>query len=294
MSAIINSVMETYTYLIHDLADPRTKDWWGVSNPLVIFSITSAYLYFCKYLGPRLMKHRKPFELKTVLLLYNLFQVFFSIFLTYEGMVYIFDKRYNYACEPIDYSNDPRAIRIAGGAWFYYIAKISELLDTVFFVLRKKLNQVSFLHVYHHTLMVLVIWFGVKYYAGGHIAVMGTLNSFVHVIMYTYYLISSLGPEYQKYVWWKKHVTVIQLVQFGIVFVHNFAVFFYKCDYPRILNVACSLNAVAFLYMFGKFYIQSYKRSSKSKIGLETQKEPLLKTQINKYEGKRKTAEKSR
>lgn len=47
---------------------------------------------------------------------------------------------------------------------------------------------------------------------GGHVAVMATLNSIVHVIMYTYYLLSSLGPEYQKYVWWKKHVTKIQLV----------------------------------------------------------------------------------
>lgn len=41
---------------------------------------------------------------------------------------------------------------------------------------------------------------------------MGFLNSMVHVVMYTYYLIAGLGPQYQKYVWWKKHVTKMQLV----------------------------------------------------------------------------------
>jgi hypothetical protein len=42
--------------------------------------------------------------------------------------------------------------------------------------------------------------------------VIGLLNSFVHVVMYTYYLIAALGPRFQKYLWWKKYMTWIQLV----------------------------------------------------------------------------------
>lgn len=38
------------------------------------------------------------------------------------------------------------------------------------------------------------------------------INSFVHVIMYAYYAISALGPSYQKYLWWKKYLTRLQLV----------------------------------------------------------------------------------
>lgn len=38
------------------------------------------------------------------------------------------------------------------------------------------------------------------------------LNCIVHVIMYTYYGLTALGPKYQKYLWWKKHLTTIQLV----------------------------------------------------------------------------------
>ena len=57
-------------------------------------------------------------------------------------------------------------MQMARAVWLYYMAKIVELLDTVFFVLRKKQSQVSFLHVYHHTLMPFCAFIGVKYFAG--------------------------------------------------------------------------------------------------------------------------------
>lgn len=55
---------------------------------------------------------------------------------------------------------------MARAVWLYYMCKITELLDTVFFVLRKKQNQISFLHVYHHTLMPICGFIGLKYFAG--------------------------------------------------------------------------------------------------------------------------------
>jgi elongation of very long chain fatty acids protein 7 len=30
--------------------------------------------------------------------------------------------------------------------------------------------------------------------------------------MYSYYLLAALGPEVQKYLWWKKHITTLQMV----------------------------------------------------------------------------------
>ena len=45
------------------------------------------------------------------------------------------------------------------------------------------------------------------------------LNSFVHVIMYTYYGFSIMGPEFQsKWLWWKKYLTQMQLVNKKIYF----------------------------------------------------------------------------
>lgn len=41
------------------------------------------------------------------------------------------------------------------------------LLWQIFFILRKKHSQVTFLHVYHHATMIFNWWLGVKYVAGG-------------------------------------------------------------------------------------------------------------------------------
>lgn len=53
------------------------------------------------------------------------------------------------------------------------MVKILDLLETIFFVLRKKQNQVTFLHVYHHMGMVMGSWIATKYLAGGHVTFLG-------------------------------------------------------------------------------------------------------------------------
>lgn len=133
------------------------------------------------------------------------------------------------------------SLQEARGVYLYFLAKISELLDTVFFVLRKKDRQLSFLHMYHHTVMPMISWGATKYYPGGHgtfigkrtryslkpkilftkiktlfFSLAGTINSFVHIIMYSYYLLAAMGPRVQKYLWWKKHITNLQMVSIPI------------------------------------------------------------------------------
>lgn len=94
---------------------------------------------------------------------------------------------------------------------------MTEFLDTIFFVLRKRNRQVSFLHVYHHSVTMYFSWLFLKYTPSEQGAIVGLINSLVHVVMYTYYMIAAMGPAYQKYIWWKKYMTVIQLVsQFSI------------------------------------------------------------------------------
>jgi hypothetical protein len=52
-------------------------------------------------------------------------------------------------------------------------------------------------------------------FAGEQGVVIGFLNSVVHVIMYFYYMVAAMGPKYQKYLWWKKYMTWIQLVRYS-------------------------------------------------------------------------------
>lgn len=104
----------------------------------------------------------------------------------------------------------------------------------VFFVLRKKNSHISTLHVIHHGVMPMSVWFGVKFtpgkislfcrdwlfnwsVLGGHSTFFGFLNTFVHIVMYTYYLLAAFGPHMQKYLWWKKYLTTLQMVNTTVV-----------------------------------------------------------------------------
>nr|XP_054599275.1 elongation of very long chain fatty acids protein 7-like [Nothobranchius furzeri] len=107
-------------------------------------------------------------------------------------------------------------------------------LEQLFFILRKKNSQLTFLHVYHHGTMIFNCWAGVKHVTGQckllgimqkfalipspssapHPAAffVGLVNSFVHIIMYSYYGLAAIGPHMQKYLWWKRYLTSLQLV----------------------------------------------------------------------------------
>lgn len=60
------------------------------------------------------------------------------------------------------------------------------------------------------------------YFAGEQGSVVGWLNALVHTIMYSYYFLSTLGPEVQKYLWWKRYITKLQMVSFLLPKIHNF------------------------------------------------------------------------
>lgn len=55
--------------------------WLFMQSPLPVVVILVLYLWFVLSLGPNYMKNRKPFELKSALIIYNLYQVLFSIWL---------------------------------------------------------------------------------------------------------------------------------------------------------------------------------------------------------------------
>ncbi|CAH1644071.1 unnamed protein product [Spodoptera littoralis] len=155
------------------------------------------------------MKSRKPFNLNNVIVLYNIFQVFLSAYLCYLCTQLMLENGLVSKTCLIEKEHTRRGI--TNEMYYYFIAKTSELLDTVFFVLRKKTSQVTFLHVYHHAMMVIVTWSFLKYEPTYMMIFIRNINSFVHVIMYTYYCLSAF-PALKKYLWWKKYITKLQLV----------------------------------------------------------------------------------
>lgn len=165
---------------------------------------------------------------------------------------------YSYICEPVDYSNNQKAMRMARLCWWYYLSKLSEFLDTIFFRLRKKDNQVTILHLYHHSLTPLETWICCKFIAGGHGTFSNLINNAVHVLMYAYYAVSALGPAYHRYLWWKRYLTTIQLLQFTLVFVHSAQALWHDCGYPKIIAAGLLLHATIFFALFSHFYLRTY------------------------------------
>lgn len=151
MALVLRKIISTHFYFNDDCSDPRVRDWPLMADPLPTALILAGYLYFVLKLGPQLMSYRQPFELKYILRLYNLVQVLLSGWLCFEAFRLDYLKVYSLLCQPVDYSNSKLGLQTAWRAYFYYLIKVIDLLDTVFFVLRKRQNQVSFLHVYHHT-----------------------------------------------------------------------------------------------------------------------------------------------
>ncbi|XP_055321846.1 elongation of very long chain fatty acids protein 7 isoform X2 [Sitodiplosis mosellana] len=258
MAYVLHDVYDWYRDLMDNKSDPRVNDWPMMSSPIPTIGLCLFYAYFNKSLMPKIMANRKPFDLRNILVVYNLFQTVFSIWIFYEYLASGWWGHYSFKCQPVDYSNSPLALRMAATCWWYYIAKFTEFFDTFFFNLRKKTEHVSTLHVIHHGCMPFSVWLGLKFAPGGHSTFFAMLNTFVHIVMYFYYMIAAMGPKYQKYIWWKKYLTAFQMVQFVAIFIHQFQLLFRECDYPKGFMIWIGLHGAMFLFLFSDFYKTKY------------------------------------
>lgn len=264
MTSLIHMMVSNYNEIEEINKVIKVPSWPMMGSPGPMFCIVGSYLAFVLKVGPRMMEKRPAYQLNGPLIAYNAFQVIFSVLLTLRAanpriVSVILSPRCGISKGGQSSIDMELQSLISSCAWWYFIAKISELLDTVFFVLRKKQNQITFLHVYHHTMTAIVSWAYVRFLPGEQCALLGLINSFVHVVMYTYYLIAALGPQYKKYLWWKKYITWIQLVQFVIVLSYLMMVLMMDCKVPKALTYFMMTNMVIFLYLFGDFYRKAYK-----------------------------------
>ncbi|KAG0418110.1 hypothetical protein HPB47_005117 [Ixodes persulcatus] len=217
--------------------DPRTVGWLYSGNPVPIHVILGLYVYFVKYKGPEWMRDRKPYELKSVIRLYNVVMVV----LNFAFMVFFFSNTYlqgNYSwlCTGIDFKVTQQSMTLLAGCWWYLHVRMAEFMDTVFFVLRKKNSQVSALHVIHHCIVVWNGWIGLTFGAEGQVMICICINCLVHVVMYSYYFLSSFGPALQPFLWWKRYLTQLQIGQLAFFAFYAVVPVLYECGYPKLLT----------------------------------------------------------
>ena len=177
--------------------------------------IASALYAVSVFAGRAFMSSRKPFSgtfLKYLMGAHNLFLSVLSMMMfsfTFGHMVWYFIvwrfSLFGIMCDqPCNILRGP----IAFWVYVFLLSKYYEFLDTFFIVIKKQ--KLIFLHWYHHILTLMITWAGIEYGVGFQYMALIT-NTFVHIIMYWYFFLTSQGV---KNIWWKPYITIMQMIQF--------------------------------------------------------------------------------
>lgn len=240
--------------------DARQNDWVTMSSPVPILVISVIYVLLVTWLGPLYMQNKEPFTwLKNVMVVFNIIQVVFYMYIFYLLIAGGWNGTYSLKCQACDYSNSKEGILMLHASYWYWFSKLTDLVDTFFFVVNKKYQHISLLHVIHHAIMPINTYFVIRYMPGGHTSFMALLNSLVHIVMYFYYGVSAMGPQYRKFLWWKKYLTKMQITQFVLIIIHSSQMFFIDCqDVPVPISLWIGGSTVMFLLFFLDFYFKAY------------------------------------
>ncbi|XP_064544198.1 very long chain fatty acid elongase F-like [Drosophila montana] len=260
--------MNSTVFLIFEIppADPWTKHIPLLNSAWPVTIVLLAYLLFVLKYGKIFMEHRKPYNLKNVILAYNICQVIFNALIFIMAVYYLFiNPTYDLCCIDTLALDHPRKNIERWLTYAYFLNKVLDLMDTVFFVLRKSYKQITTLHVYHHMMMVYTIYWTVRFYGvGGQYNTMGLCNSFVHTVMYFYYFISAMRPGLKGSLWWKKYITRIQIGQFIILFMQATLVLLFNpsCQFPIFMQYQQLFQATLIDLLDTVFFVlrKSYKQ----------------------------------
>ena len=257
--------MADFLYRISELdeflkknGDPRIRDRFLLDSTRPLIVVCLVYLLVIT-VGVRWMRKREAFGLKWVMLGYNLVLVSVSGWMFVELLYATTKAGYSWICTPHRVSYDSYELRVNFAMYVYYFTKYLEMLDTVWIVLRKKNNQLSFLHVFHHLAMLISMHLCALFGGDGNAAIPACINSGVHVVMYSYYLLAAF-PSLRKYLWWKRYITILQLSQFFIVTSHTTTTVFMDCGYPAWLAYLQLSIVLVLIVLFWNFYRKAYRR----------------------------------
>lgn len=159
------------------------------------------------------MYNRKPIKFLNLKIFYNLFQIISNIIISFNLYQLLDCSLSNPFGLNTKYNNE-----IQNYIHFHYILKYFDFIDTFFIICNKNKRQLTFLHIYHHS-SILLLW---KYAinsgnANGTVAFSAMINGYIHVIMYSHYLITTLAIKNP----FKFLITKMQMTQFVLLISHS-------------------------------------------------------------------------
>ena len=137
----------------------------------------------------------------------------------------------------------------------FYISKYYEFVDTFLLYLNGK--SPIFLQKYHHVGAV-ICWHLMYLYKVEGIWIATILNSFVHTVMYSYYLGCLLKINQIRFI--KKYITSLQLCQ---LIPQPLCLYLYNNDDNYNLLLLFTLYSVGLVVLFGMFYYNNYIKTKR-------------------------------
>lgn len=270
---MVHSLDYYYTRYWQEYGDPRwNKSTLMAGGPWQMLTVTMTYLIAVTLFGPYVMKKRKPIDnLIWPIRFYNAFMVVFNTYLFFN-----FSYKLNWGLDCWAWSSKSMQRLDQAGLVLWELTLLSryfDFFDSLFFVCRKKFSHLSVLHVAHHTLVPIIVWFAGKFEPTPIVVFAGYINLPIHMIMYTYYCLSTF-PKLRQYLWWKKYLTTIQIIQFCVDLVHSLQVVYYPFHNYHTMTYIQTAFSVTFLYLFCQFYLRSYMSRSKQNT-LKTDKQSM-------------------
>lgn len=257
--------MEYFEFVRYDMweiyARPEVNHWPLMpGGPWTTTLIVIAYALFTLVFGPMYMKNRKAFNIKQLIIGFDVFLVIYNTALVLIGiLVTKAGLDCWFGCNTTFSSQAFTIIGLANG-YAYFISKFLDLGDTIFFVLRKKHRHISFLHVFHHSVMPFVAWAGLKYVPYPMAGWALGINSLVHIFMYTYYALAAGGYRPK----WKKLMTQLQMMHFITICIHGLHLILFvlpggNCvEFPNLIAFLEMLIGAIFFGLFTHFYVLTY------------------------------------
>jgi hypothetical protein len=206
------------------------------------------------------MEKRQPYNLTAIIKAYNIFQIVACSLIVYKYHQYGFSFRNTWTC--IDRNPESQS-EIDNLNWYVISLRIFELIETAFFVLRKKQSQVSLLHVYHHISTAGLMWLYLKYHNEGNMmeAFIVVANSSVHIIMYSYYLLSSIDSCRRFTNKFKHLITFVQITQLCTMLGQSIVALQPSCKTNHTLFYLQVINLTVLIVLFAQFYAKSFLKA---------------------------------
>lgn len=245
--------------------DVRVTEW-----PLMrfheMFIVAFGYLILIAVLRFIMSFKSTPLPVKTLATLHNINLTALSAYMCIEILRQAFiESNYSLFGNGVDQS--PRGQGMARILYIFYLSKILEFIDTMIMAFKKNDRQISFLHLYHHSSIFFVWWIIIRYGPGGEAYFSAALNSFIHVLMYGYYLWSTFAPKLAEGrkphplhpTYYKKYITSMQMTQFTCMLIQSICdLWFIHNDYPRPLVWILFYYMFTMLGLFANFFIRNY------------------------------------